>query len=56
MPISRLIPALLLALTLAGCASPGRYRPGLDPNRGDSVPSEDDEHTKLERELGLYSD
>jgi hypothetical protein len=56
MPPKRLILMLLLALTLVGCATPRSYRPGFDPNRGDSTPSADDEHTKLERELSLYSD
>lgn len=56
MPPKRLIPALLFAFILVGCATPRSYRPGLDPNRGDSAPATDDEQTKLERELNLYSD
>jgi hypothetical protein len=47
---------LLLVLAPVGCSSPGRYHPGLDPNRGDATPFKDGEHTKLERELSLYSD
>lgn len=56
MGLKRLLLVLLLAAAPIGCASPGRYHPGLDPNRGDATPSQDDEHTRLERELSLYSD